>query len=100
MTREREYPDYRFLKPDREKLLRLKQIITRLEGRLAEIRAAKPGSGAEGYLLGEIGAVRWALEVLVGSDHRRPLGHIIRDVRAARDRAKIRRLKETQCSTS
>jgi hypothetical protein len=94
-----EYPDRRFQQRDRKKLLRIGSIVTRLEHRLEAARVARPEinpEGMQGHLLAEIGALRWAMEVLLHPDHSLPLAHIIRDVRACR----VRREEEKRCSTS
>jgi hypothetical protein len=101
MAQTRLHPDTRFPHRDRKKLLRLEQIISRLEHRLAAARMARPDMnprGMEDYLLGEIAAMQWAMEVLLHPDHSLPLAHIIRDVRACR----VQRAKEEEmrCRTS
>jgi hypothetical protein len=92
------HPDQRFQLRDRKKLKRLDQIASRLEHRLAAARMApkeiNPG-GMEAYLLAEISALRWAMEVLLHPNHALPLAHIIRDVRACRVR---REQEDAQCS--
>lgn len=98
MLTPRLHPDGRFPRRDRKKLQQLEQIVTRLEHRLAQLRVDRPDlnpRGREDYLLGEIAAMRWALEVILHPDHSLPLGHIIRDVRACRERRK----QEAACSS-
>jgi hypothetical protein len=92
------HPDERFPARDRKKLLRLEQILTRLEHRLEAAKVARPEinpSGMQGYLLAEIGAMRWVMEVLLHPDHSLSLAHIIRDVRDCR----VQRDKEMRCSS-
>ncbi len=95
------HPDARFPQRERIKLLRIERVIARLEHRVAAARVMQKELNPQGmasYLVAEISAMQWAMEVLLHPDHSLPLAHIIRDVRARRNQRKQER--EARCSAS